>query len=369
MEKMEEKSLYEILGVQRDADAKQIRDAYKDLAREKHPDKGGDPEEFKAIQGAYEILKDDDRRRMYDMTGQTQEGGGGGMPQGGPFGFPFGMGGMGGFTMDMSDLFGGMFGGMGGRGGRTGGMGRQTRRAKGSNKVHELPLSLSDFYHGKKMRMDLARQVFCKDCNGDGCINWKTCSDCRGTGVKETMIQIGPGMAALNRGPCNTCRSEGRLRGATCDGCKGKGLLPSQKQLDIEIKAGADINDIIVFEEACSDHQEFEKPGDVHIRLVEATEKLDIERDGKHLRYRAELSLKESLLGCKRKINDHPGYSKGLEVDIPSGIQNGDVVVMEGKGMAGQIVGNLFLHISVKVKEEEKKVLSTSKAILESLFN
>jgi DnaJ family protein A protein 2 len=360
---MAEKDLYQVLGVGRDADAKTIREAYKDLAREKHPDKGGDPEEFKAIQGAYEILKDDDRRRMYDMTGQTQEGGGG-MPQGGPFGgFPFGMGGMG-FTMDMSDLFGGMFGMGGARGGPP--RGRQMRRPKGSNKVHELPLSVSDFYHGKKMRMDLARQVFCKDCNGDGCINWKTCSDCRGTGIRETMIQIGPGMSALNRGPCGSCRSEGRLRGATCDGCKGKGLLPAQKQLDIEIKAGAAINDILVFEEACSDHPDFEKPGDVHIRLVEAAEKLDIERDGIHFRYRAEIGLKESLLGSKRTIKDHPGFLKGLEVDIPAGIQNGEIVVLEGKGMP---TGHLFLHISVKVKEEERKQLQSSKAILESLFN
>ena len=359
---MSERDLYEILGVKRDADAKQIREAYKELAREKHPDKGGDPEEFKSIQGAYEVLKDDERRKMYDMTGQTQEGGPTQGP-GGPFGFPFGMGG---FTMDMSDLFGGMFG-MGGRGGR--GMGRPMKRPKGSNKVHELPLSLSDFYHGKKMRMDLARQIFCKDCNGDGCINWKTCSECRGTGMKETMIQIGPGMSALNRGPCGGCRSEGRLRGASCEGCKGKGLLPAQKQLDIVIKAGAGINDIIVFEEACSDHPDFEKPGDVHIRLVEATEKLDIERDGIHLRYRTEIGLKESLLGCRRTIKDHPGYEKGLEIEIPSGIQNGEIVVLEGKGMVGAIVGNLFIHISVKVKEEEKRVLQTSRAILESLFN
>ncbi len=173
-------------------------------------------------------------------------------------------------------------------------------------------------------------------------------------------------MSALNRGPCGSCRSEGRLRGASCDGCKGKGLLPAQKQLDIEIKAGAAINDILVFEEACSDHPDFEKPGDVHIRLVEAAEKLDIERDGIHFRYRVEIGLKESLLGCKRTIKDHPGFLKGLEVDIPAGIQNGEIVVLEGKGMP---TGHLFLHISVKVKEEERKQLQSSKAILESLFN
>ena len=101
-----EQNLYEILGVSREADSKEIKRAYYELAKVHHPDKGGDTERFKAIQSAYDVLSDDNRRRMYHMTGQTQEGGG--PPQGG-FPFPFGMG-MGGFTMDMSDLFGGLFG-------------------------------------------------------------------------------------------------------------------------------------------------------------------------------------------------------------------------------------------------------------------
>ncbi len=358
---MPEKDLYKILGIERNAELKDIKTAYKDLARAKHPDKGGDPEEFKEIQGAYEILKDDDKRRMYDMTGQTQEG-----PQmhGSPFGgggFPFGGGGFP-FEMDMSDLFGGMFG-MNRQKGPT----RQMKRPKGPNKVHELPLRLSDFYKGKRLRMDLARQVFCKDCTGDGCINWKTCSECRGTGVRETMIQLAPGMSAMNRGPCGACKAEGRLRGASCDGCKGKGLLSSQKILEIEIKAGASVGDILTFEEACSDHPDFEKPGDVQIRLIEAEEELDIVRDGHDLRYKAELNLKDSLLGCKRKIHSHPGFTEGLEVDIPAGVQNGDIVCLEGKGMIEK--GRLYIHITIKVQESEKKVLETSKPILESLFN
>jgi DnaJ-class molecular chaperone len=112
-----QEDLYGLLGVDRKADVKEIRSAYKDLCKIHHPDKGGNEETFKKISHAHEILTDSQRRDMYDMTGSVQEGGGGpqGPPGGFPVGFPFGFGGGGvHMNVDINDIFGHMFGGGGG---------------------------------------------------------------------------------------------------------------------------------------------------------------------------------------------------------------------------------------------------------------
>lgn len=360
-------SLYDVLGVSRDASAKDIKKAYFDLAKVEHPDKGGNEEKFKKIQGAYEILSDEGKRRHYEMTGSTQEqpeSPFSGMPMGGMHGMG-GMPGMPGMQFNMGDIFGNMFGG--------GGQRQPTKRAKGANKVHELPLSLSDFYLGKKMRIDLDREVFCGPCSGKGYLTMKTCNECRGSGVKESLIQLGPGMMAVNRGPCGACRGEGTLKGNPCGPCSTRGVITGQKVLTVNIIPGSSLGETIVFPEACSDSQEAEKPGDLHIRLTAADEQLDVQRDGANLRASFTLTLTESLVGCVKRVLRHPGFTEGLDVPIPAGTQRKEEVVLSGKGMPlspdKKGFGDLIVLVDVKVTDTEREALKSHGVALQGLFS
>ena len=367
---MPEQSLYEVLGVSRNATAREIKKAYFDLAKIEHPDKGGNEEKFKQIQTAYDVLSDDDKRRVYEMTGSTQEqahehpfAGMSGMGMHGMpgMGMP-GMPGMPGMHFNMGDIFGNMFGGPK----------QPSKRPKGANKVHELPLSLSDFYNGKKMRIDLDREVFCVPCSGKGHLTVKTCNECRGSGTKETLMQIGPGMMAVNRGPCGACRGEGTLKGNPCSTCSSRGVITSQKALTVTIVPGSSLGETIVFPEACSDSQEADKPGDLHIRLTGADEpSLDIRRDGVHLRGSFTLSLSESLLGCVKRVLHHPGFTSGLDVPIPAGTQRKEEIVLKGKGMPDKNggFGDFIALVDVNVGDAERAVLESHRMDLQNLFS
>jgi DnaJ-class molecular chaperone len=354
--------LYARLNVPRDADQDTIKKAYRKLAVSHHPDKGGNEEEFKKITEAYEVLSDEQKRQMYDQTGSIDGEGMGGMPGGG---MPF----------DMADLFG-MFGGgmgmpFGNPFGARGPPGRQMRRPKGPVKIHEVPISLYDFYHGKQITVKLDREQFCEGCKGEGYTSFSTCTQCSGSGVMSRMAMMGPGMMVQMQGPCEPCKGEGKKGTGSCTVCAGKKFKTQEKVLEVKIEKGMKHSDVIAFEKACSDDPMYDSPGDVHFVLQEADEDIQWKRDGNNLRAKINISLRESLLGCEKTLENHPGFMHGYKVVVPVGTQNQEVLTFKGHGMpirGTSNFGDAHVTVSVAASDKEKETLMKNNVVLQSIF-
>jgi DnaJ-class molecular chaperone len=366
-----DKSLYEVLGVKKSDSCADIKRAYFKLAKTHHPDKGGNPEHFKDILRASEILTDEKKRQMYDDFGIIDgENGGGGQGGGGqPFhGFPFP------FEVNINDLFGGMFGNSQFGGGNNRGPIRKGKKPPPTTQT--ISLSLEYFYLGHQFDININRQTFCQACDHTGAKSKETCGKCGGRGAVSQVVQMGP-MAMHTTGPCIDCKGKGEKVIQSCDKCSGSGFTSEQRALNVRIVPGTRTGETYIFPEVCSDHPSFERPGDAHIIIAEDTNDPAFKyfkRVGdsfQHLETTVSLSLAESLLGCVVQIDGHPGYNEGLFIQIPAGSFQGDKYCLSGFGMPipGNIGkhGDMYVNIDVVVKPMERKLFSTKgrEALLE----
>jgi DnaJ homolog subfamily A member 2 len=341
--------LYKRLGVSKAAKPDEIKKAYHKLALSKHPDRGGDKEEFQAIQQAHEVLMDSQKRAAYDATGTIPgegagggpgmnvpdineilrmfAGGGGGMP-GMPGGFPF------------------PFFGRGGSGGS------QPKAARGPNKMHEIGVSLPDLYKGKSFEFHMKRQVLCSDCNGKGGKEMEMCKDCGGRGSRMEGQQMGP-MIAMTQVPCHKCSQTGQIATAKCDTCSGSRLVERESTLQARIEPGMQEGDRLVFPGQCSESPMYEAPGDVILVIrAAASDSEKWLRRGAELAMEVQLSLAEAMMGWERHIDDHPS-SKPLHIVWTGGvIRDGEVLRIPGWGMPvrGSSSGHGDLRIICRVE-------------------
>ena len=355
-------NLYGSLGLQRDANAQQIREAYKNLVRTEHPDKGGNAEKFKEIQKAYDVLRDDAKKSFYDQTGQIQgeDSGGGGNPFGGMHGgMPFGFGGM---PMDMGNMFN-MF---------NNGSPKKKRAGKAPPRVTQISLNMKDFYQGRNFRIQLERQKFCGPCKGEGSTSMKSCAGCNGSGKRIQMIQMGP-FVMQNEGPCEMCRGQGKQKGDSCWTCKGSAFIKEEKFFEIRIEQGMAPGNTIVFSGESSDTPDYAEAGDVVIELQAADETIPWQRKGNDLHANVSVSYSESLVGCSITISGHPGYETGVVFPIVAGVINGEQLKFSGYGMPKKgtgTKGDAVLTVSVnKPTENEREVLLKSRDVFNGLFS
>ena len=349
--------LYDILNVPRQADDNEIRKQYRKLCLTNHPDKGGNAENFQKIQKAYEVLSDEKRRKLYDTMGITDENQHQQMNQ---------------QEVDIGSIFMNMFGGNGGPfGGFSFGGMQGRKRAKAPSKIHEIPISLYDFYHGKQIKIQFERQKFCSGCKGEGSKQISSCASCNGRGIVEQMMMVGPGMHAVSRSPCNNCGGNGKMATGKCDTCNGKKMFNQEKILEARIEPGMKPGDTLVFSNECSDDPNYHEAGDVHIKFDEADDTSYITRTDNDLYSTCRINFTESLLGMTYTLKNHPKYPNGLKIDIHKGVMNNEIITVQNEGMPKRNTkqfGNFYLKIEIIISEQEKQIIKDNEDQLRKMF-
>ena len=337
-------TLYDRLGVQRNAGVDDIKKAYRNLAREHHPDKGGDPEKFKEIQEAHEVLSDSGRREMYDATGSVNEQQRG--HQGPPHGFPF------------SDIFANMFGGAG-----MGGMPQGPRRGgKGPSNMVNVPLKLENFYKGFEVMMNFKQARKCRDCAS----SYSTCRICGGAGSRIGMQRMGPMMVQTHM-QCDECGGRGQSgSSAGCSGCGGKRMVEKEKSLTAKITPGMREGDRIMFGGECSETPECDTPGDivVQLQLVHGP----TEWQGDDLLCSRTISYAESILGFELILDDHPSGNKPVYRWEGGPIIGGKVLTMTGGGMPRKNGGFGDMKIRVEIGAPQVTLSPSDRETLARIF-
>ncbi|KAA0186478.1 heat shock protein 40 [Hyalella azteca] len=278
---VKETGFYDLLGVKPNATTDELKKAYRKLALKYHPDKNpNEGEKFKLISQAYEVLSNEDKRRIYDQGGEQalKEGGGGG---GGGFSSP----------MDIFDMF---FGGGGGR---------RSRERKGKDVIHQMSVTLEELYKGTVRKLALQKHVICSKCKGVGGKKPpEKCPTCRGTGMQVRVQQLGPGMVSQVQSMCGECRGQGERVSLKdrCKTCEGKKVVRERKILEVNVDKGMEDGQKIVFNGEGDQEPDIE-PGDIVIVLDEQ-EHSTFKRIGNDLSMSMELSLVEALCGFQRAI-------------------------------------------------------------------
>lgn len=337
--------LYDLLGVSPEASESELKKAYRKKALALHPDKGGDPELFKEVTGAYEALSDPSKREMYDRFGAE------GLSESG------GMGGM-----DPQDLFSQLFGGAGGF---FGGGGRPRGPKKGKDVVHRLKVTLEDLYKGKVTKLALPKHVLCGKCDGRGGKEGsvKTCNTCHGQGIKVVLRQLGPMVQQMQQ-TCPDCQGAGEQIDAKdrCKSCNGKKVTQERKVLEVRIDKGMEDGQQITFKEE-ADQAPNTIPGDVII-IIDEQPHPRFKRKMNDLFVNVQVDLLTALAGGKVNIEHLDDHALSVEIPVGDIVHPGDMKVLRGQGMPSyrhHEMGDLYVNLNVKfpdsLSEEQMKLL------------
>ena len=329
---MAKRDYYEVLGVDKNASADEIKKAYRKLAVKYHPDKNpGDKEaeeKFKEAAEAYSILSDADKKARYDQFGHAGVDGAG----------PDFSGGFGNLNDILNDLFGGAFGGgFGGFSGFGGGFGggrggqRQQRVYRGRDIRVRVKLTLEEIAKGVEKEISIEKSVPCSECGGRGARNSadiKTCSACGGTGQVQRVVNSLFGQT-VTYSTCQQCGGEGKVITNPCRSCGGSGLVRKRETIKVKIPAGVEAGMQLTIAGEGHAAKNNGINGDLLV-VIEEQEHPDFKREGNNLYYTKIVSLPEAILGAEVEI---PCLDGPRRIKIDAGTQSGTVTRINGKGL------------------------------------
>ncbi|OQX96538.1 molecular chaperone DnaJ [candidate division KSB1 bacterium 4572_119] len=352
-----ERDYYEVLEIARDADAHEIKKAYRKLAMKYHPDKNpGDKiaeERFKEVSEAYEVLKDPDKRRNYDRFGKS--------------GMKGGFEGFGGFDFDLSDAlrtfmsegFGfGDFGDLFGGSGRT-----RSQRAKtrGQDLQIRLELPLEEIAEGISKKIKIKKFVHCETCGGSGLKKGSspaTCPTCQGSGEIRQASRTIFGQF-INVTTCSNCGGEGKIIKNRCVDCSGQGRVKGEKTISINIPAGVSSGNYITLREEGHVGPRGGPAGNAII-LIEEKEHDHFERHGDDILYELYLSFSQVAIGDTVEVPTLKGKAK---LTISPGTQSGKILRLRGKGIRhlndhgkGDQLVRVVVWTPTKLNDDEKSI-------------
>jgi len=322
----EKRDYYEVLGVQKNANADEIKKAYRKAAIKYHPDKNpGDKEaeeKFKEAAEAYDVLSNPDKRARYDQFGHAgMSGAAGGAGGFGGFG--------GGFSMEdifsqFGDIFGGHF-----SGGFRSSPGRQVNR--GSDIRIKVRLTLQEIASGVTKKLKIAKTVACDKCGGSGAkdaSSYATCASCNGSGYVTRVENTFFGRMQT-QGVCPTCGGTGKVITATCDKCHGEGTMRGDEVVEIKIPAGVGEGMALTVSGKGNAARRGGINGDLQV-LIEEEEHPDLVRDGNDLIHNLNITVTTALLGGTVEVPTVDGRAK---IKIAPGTHAGKVLRLGGKGI------------------------------------
>ncbi|MDR2624139.1 MAG: molecular chaperone DnaJ [Methanobrevibacter sp.] len=357
----EKRDYYEILGVDKNANEKEIKKAYRKLAMKYHPDKAENDEKeeftekFKEISEAYAVLSDAEKKQRYDQ---------------------FGHAGMDGFSQEdifrnvnFDDIFQG-FGGGQGFGGIGdilseifgGGSSRRAGPQRGSDLYKEIKITLEEASTGVEKDITLNHDVVCSVCNGSGAESGsdiETCEVCRGSG-QERHIRNGLFGQQIVMSVCRTCHGTGKIIKNPCHKCNGKGIVNEPETVNVKIPAGAEDGNRIRIPGYGNSGEFNSGYGDLYVSIHIKPHK-DFERSGSNLYTEKHISFVQACLGDKVDVKT---ISDGVELNIPPGTQSESTFKLRGQGMPilyRNSKGNLYVTVKVavpqKLSDKQKSIL------------